>query len=71
MPERNMAYVMLDFQVALDKFKEGDINIETLTGEFEALKQRVGCAVSRYCDDFSSPEYYQILKQLEGKDATD
>jgi hypothetical protein len=71
MPERSMAHVILDFQVALDKFKAGNINIETLTAEFESLKNRVGYAVARYCDDFSSSEYLQILKQLEGKDATD
>jgi hypothetical protein len=71
MPERNMAHVILDFQVALDKFKAGDINIVTLTAEFEVLKHRVGCAAARYCDDFSAGEYHQILKQLETKDATD
>lgn len=71
MPERSMAYVILDFQVALDKFKAGNIDIETLTAEFKSLKNRVGYAVARYCDDFSSSEYRQILKQLEGKDATD
>ena len=71
MPERNMAYIILDFQDALKRFKVGTINIETLTQEFETMKHRVGGAVARYCDDFSSSDYRNILRELEGTNATD
>ena len=71
MPERRIAYIILEFKTALDQFKSGEIDIDQLSGAFETLKYHVGGAISRYCDDFSSSDYHAVLKELEGKDATD
>ena len=71
MPERRIAYIILDFKTALEQFKSGKIDIEQLSSEFETLKTSMGGAIARYCDDFSSADYQAVLKQLESKDATD
>ena len=70
MPERQIAYIMIDFNTALEQFKSGEIEIDQLSSEFEKLKTSVGGVIARYCDDFSSSDYHAVVKQLEGKDAT-
>ena len=39
MPERRIAYIILDFKTALEQFKSGEMDIDQLSSAFETLKR--------------------------------
>jgi len=61
MSERSLAAIMYQFELTIGSLKDGTENIETLEKEWSTLKLRVGSSIARYCDDFSTTEYWKEL----------
>lgn len=68
MAERRMARIIHQFEASLESFKEGRGTIEDLEKEWDILKLRVGSSIARYCDDFSTSEYWEQLNNLSKQD---
>ena len=71
MAEQLLAHLVHDIERNLTQYKGGKGSITDVEESVMNLKARIAGIVARYCDDFSSVEYYQHLEQMEGKDATD
>jgi len=71
MAEQLLAHLVHDLERNLTQYKDGKGTIAAVEESVGNLKARIAGIVARYCDDFSSVEYYQHLQQMEGNDATD
>jgi hypothetical protein len=71
MAEELLAHLVHELERNLTQYKDGKTTIAVVEESVMNLKARIAGIVARYCDDFSSIEYYQHLEQMEGKDATD
>ena len=71
MAEQLLAHLVYDLERNLTRYKDGKGSITEVEDSVANLKGRIASIVARYCDDFSSVEYFQHLQQMEGNDATD
>lgn len=65
MIERKLASTLNDFREALKERERGNISDKDLLERFHQLRNSIGSIVARYCDDFSSVEYHDEIKEME------
>lgn len=63
--ERRLASALNDLREALKEREKGNIDDKELLERFHQLRNSIGSIVARYCDDFSSVEYHDEIKEME------